>query len=252
MILHCPGCRAKLRLSDEYRDKKGIWLKCPKCGERFRPQNQDLALQLGQAPKAQGPSPAGRAAVDELLNRMDLEKMGASLPEDRESALDAIPVIPEPPPKTVVFKIITAVLVLALLVGLGLVFRRAVAPTPAPQAAETPPPPDYGKDTLLWDFSAMRKDILRYRHVDRTISSSGRESRIYKYFAANMAPDYCQDITSIHLWSPRTAQGFKMVANCLDPTKEPATLEVKWDTKMAHISVAGRPLTVDLPIPRTR
>ncbi|MDR2404956.1 MAG: hypothetical protein LBE27_01120 [Deltaproteobacteria bacterium] len=250
MILHCPGCRAKLRLADEYKNNKEIWIKCPKCGERFRPQSSDLVAQLTREPKVEGPSPESRRKVEDLLNRMDLDKMSQAKQDRDEFSLDAIPVIPEPPQRAKIFLVITALLVVAMLLALGIIFKYSVAPPVQTQAAETPPPPDYGKDILLYDLMSLRKDILKLRHVDRTINYRGRESRIYKYFVSNLAPDLCQDITNIHIWSPQTSQGFKMSASCLSPTLEAATLEVDWNINAAKISIPGRPLVVDLPLPR--
>jgi hypothetical protein len=132
------------------------------------------------------------------------------------------------------------------------VFFHSGAPSAETQAAETPPPPDYGRDSLLYDIMALRRDVLRLRHVDRTIDYRGRESRIYKYFVGNLAPEACQEVTEIHMWSPRTSQGFKMQAACLNPAGEPAILEVSWDSQLAKITVAGRPLMVDLPLPAQR
>jgi hypothetical protein len=237
-----------LRLSDEYRDNREIWIKCPKCGERFRPQSADLSAKLAPGP-APGPSPSGKKAVEDILSRMDLERMQAKQ-GDEEFTLDAIPVIPEPPPKTKLYAAITILFVLAALVALGIVFNRSGAPAAQPQAAETPAPPEYGEHLLLSDMMSLRKDILKLRHVDRDISYRGRESRIYKYFVTSLAPDLCQDITQIHLWSPRTSLGFKMRGTCLDPTKSVAVLEVDWNFQAAKISVSGRPLVVDLPLPK--
>jgi hypothetical protein len=250
MILYCPGCRAKLRLSDEYQNKKEIWIKCPKCGERFRPQSEDLTAQLADAPKSTSPSPIGKKAVEDLISRMDLDKMGQAMQDRDDFTLDAIPVIPEPPTRAKLYTSITIFLVVAMLVALGVVFWNAVAPPVQTQAAETPPPPDYGKDMLLPDIMALRKDILRLRHVDRNINYTGPESRIYKYFVNNLAPDLCQEITGIHIWSPRTSEGFKMKGTCLDPNQDPAILEVNWNIQLAQITVSNRPLVVDLPLPR--
>jgi hypothetical protein len=252
MLLHCPGCRAKLRLSDEYQNKKEIWIKCPKCGERFRPQSQNLTLELSSVPKSSGagPSPEGKKLVDDLLSRMDLEKISQAKKDSDEFTLDAIPVIPEPPKRIKIYTAITTVLVIAMLAALGIIFKYSVAPPYQTQAAETPPPPDYGQDILLNDIVALRKDLLRLRHVDRTIEYRGRESRIYKYFVANLAPDLCQEITDIHIWSPSTYQGIKMRATCLKPTEDAATLEFNWNPQVTKISIAGRPLVVDLPLPR--
>jgi hypothetical protein len=250
MILHCPGCRAKLRLSDEYQNKKEIWIKCPKCGERFRPQSIDLAAKLAGAPKGPGPTPQGRMAVEDLISRMDLDKLGRAKQDSDEFTLDAIPVIPEPPVRTRIYTGITIVLVVALLVALGVIFQHSVAPMDQPQTDEGPPPLDYAKDILLSDFTAMRSDVLRLRHVNKTISYRGRESRIYKYFVGNLAPDLCQEITEVHLWSPRTSQGLKMGATCLDRNQETATLDIIWNIQLAKLSVVGRPLVVELPLPR--
>jgi hypothetical protein len=109
---------------------------------------------------------------------------------------------------------------------------------------------DYGRDVLLSDFLALRRDLLRVRHVDRDINYRGRESRIFKYYAPLLAPDLCQEITQIHLWSTRTVDGFKMEGACADPRESPATLEVRWDLQSANISVKDRPKEFTLSLPR--
>jgi hypothetical protein len=239
-----------LRLSDEYQNKKEIWIKCPKCGERFRPQTEDLTLRPSAKPGDSCPFPQRRKDVEDLLSRMDLGKLDRERREDVDFSLDAIPVIPDSPPRTRVYTAVTVFSVALVLVALGLIFHHSGAAEVQPPPDGTPPPLDYGQDMLLFDMMGLRGDILRLRHVDRTINYRGRESRIYKYFVSNLAPDLCQDITNLHLWSPRTAEGFKMVATCLDAKKEAATLVVNWDVGTATIKVAGRPLEVDLPLPR--
>ncbi|MDR1036120.1 MAG: zinc-ribbon domain-containing protein [Deltaproteobacteria bacterium] len=251
MILHCPGCMAKLRMPDSYLERgKEVWIKCPKCGERFRPQRPDLDGELGLSPSAKGPEPGHRKQVEDILSRLDLDKMGGTRETDFGLVLDALPVVPEVPKKTWIFLGLTALLVAGLLGALAWVFHSSGAPPPPQQPAEAPPPPDYGRDLLLPDIMALRRDLLRLRHVERHIDYRGRESRFYKYYTPLLAPDLCQDITALTLWSPRTSDGFMLEGECMNPLDTPATLEVQWDLHTAKIKVRGRDQTVELPLPQ--
>ncbi|MDR1080440.1 MAG: zinc-ribbon domain-containing protein [Deltaproteobacteria bacterium] len=252
MILHCPGCMAKLRMPDSYLvGGKEVWIKCPKCGERFRPQRPDLDGELGlSSSAAKGPEPGRRKQVEDILNRLDLDKMGGHRETDFGQVLDALPVVPEVPKKTWIFLGLTALLVAGLLGALAWVFHSSGAPPPPEQPVEAPPPPDYGRDLLLPDMMALRRDLMRLRHVERHIDYRGRESRFYKYYTPLLAPDLCQDITALTLWSPRTSDGFFLEGECLNPLDTPAVLEVRWDPHAARIKVRGRDQTVELPLPQ--
>ncbi|MDR1315211.1 MAG: zinc-ribbon domain-containing protein [Deltaproteobacteria bacterium] len=251
MILHCPGCMAKLRMPDRYLDGgKEVWIKCPKCGERFRPQKPDLDGELGISEHARGPVPERRKQVEDILSRLDLDKMGGRREADFEQMLDALPVVPEVPKKTWIFLGLTALMVAGLLGALAWVFHSSGAPSPPETPAEAPPPPDYGRDLLLPDLMAIRRDLLRLRHVERHIDYRGQESRFYKYYTPILAPDLCQDITALTLWSPRTSEGFSLEAECLNPLDTPAVIEVRWDLHSAKIKVKGRDQTVELPLPQ--
>ncbi|MDR3155256.1 MAG: zinc-ribbon domain-containing protein [Deltaproteobacteria bacterium] len=255
MILHCPGCMVKLRLPDSYLEGgKEVWVRCPKCGERFRPQRPDLAGELGLSapPQSRSPSPDRQRQVADILNRIDYGALGGRRREtDIGQALDALPVIPEVPKKTWVFLGLTCLLVAALLVAIGWVFHSAAAPPPPATAAAAAPPPDYGRDLLLPDLLSIQRDLLRVRHIDRRIDYRGSESRFYKYYVPILAPDLCQEITALRLWSSRTSEGFTLVGECLNPRQSPAAIEVRWDYNTARISIQGRPQTVDLPLPQT-
>jgi hypothetical protein len=243
----------KLRIPDSaLQVKKTVWVKCPKCGERFRPQQIDLdkELGLGTAPDSRGPAPKKREAVNSILNRINMTNMRSRSAEDSAAILDALPVLPEDPPRTKIFLGVTIALVVLLLGALGWVFNASVAPTAEPQPIVATAPLDYGKDVLLYDFQALRRDLLRLRHVDRDINYKGRESRIFKYYVPLLAPDLCQEITQIHLWSSRTQEGFKMEGACADPRANPAVLEVRWDLQSANISVKDRPTEITLSLPR--
>jgi hypothetical protein len=253
MILHCPGCMVKLRMPDSYLDGgKEVWIRCPKCGERFRPQRPDLGDELGLSapPTSRGPTPGRLKQVEDILNRLDLDKMSARNEGDIGQVVDALPVVPEIPRRTWIFLALTALLVAGLLAGLAWDFHSSSAPPALPPAVEAPPPPDYGRDLLLSDIMALRRDLLRLRHVDRLIDYQGRESRFYKYYIPLLAPDLCQEVQSLRLWSPRTSDGFTLEAQCTNPSDLPAVIEVSWDLHSAKISVKGREQTVELPLPQ--
>jgi hypothetical protein len=242
---------AKLRLPDgSLEGRKEVWVKCPKCGERFRPQRPDLDLELGLAAPVRGPKPERRRQVEEIINRIDLGKMGPRRETDLAQFTEALPVLPEVPQRTWVFMGLTALLVAGLLGALAWIFHSSGAPPPPLQPAAAAPPPDYGRDLLLYDITALRKDLLRHRHVDRRINYRGRESRFYKYYTPILAPDLCQEITALRLWSPRTSEGFTLQGECLNPRDTPAVIEVRWDLRTARIKVAGMDQTVELPLPQ--
>jgi hypothetical protein len=244
---------SKLRMPDSYLEGgKDVWVKCPKCGERFRPQRPDLDGELGMAsaPQDRGPKPGHRKQVEDILSRLDLDKMGGRREADLGQVLDALPVVPEVPKRTWIFLGLTAILVAGLLGALAWVFHSSGAPPPPPMPVETSPPPDYGRDLLLSDLMAIRRDLLRLRHIERHIDYRGSESRFYKYYTPILAPDLCQDITALTLWSPRTSDGFTLEAECLNPLDTPATIEVSWDLRSAKIKVRGRDQTVELPLPQ--
>jgi hypothetical protein len=245
----------KLRLADSYLEGgKDVWIKCPKCGERFRPQRPDLETELGLPPasKGKGPDPARRKQLNSILSRIDLDKIGRR-ETDQTQVLDALPVIPEVPRKTWIFLALTIVLVAGLLAALGWVFHSSAAPLPPPQTTQAPPPPDYGRDLLLPDILAIRKDIQRNWHIDRLINYRGRESRFYKYYASLLAPDACQEISSLRIKSLKTYDGFSMEAQCLNPRRNAVVIEVAWDFNKAKITIKGTKISANLPLtPQTQ
>jgi hypothetical protein len=242
----------KLRVPDSHLDKGDVWVKCPKCGERFRPQRPDLESDLGleSGGAEPGPTPERRQAVEDIISRMNVDQMAPRGAEEFDRVLDAIPVLPETARGAKIFLGVTVALVAALLVGLVYLFRGAVAPPLDPLPPVPPQNAEYGNDFLLPDILALRKDLLRLRHVDRYIDYRGRESRVYKYFIPHLAPDLCQDVTQLHMWSPRTSEGFKLSGECVSPTEKAPTLDVRWDVRAANIRVEGdSEKVVELPLP---
>jgi hypothetical protein len=244
----------KLRLPDSsIEGRKEVWIKCPKCGERFKPllQNLEKDLELEPVIDSHAPNPDRKQAVDKILSQINMEALSTNADKEKVSLLDALPVLPEDPPRTKFFLGLTIALVIFLLGAIAYIFVSSGAPPLENQSYASVAPLDYGKDVLLFDFMALRRDLLRLRHVDRIIDYRGRESRIYKYYVPILAPELCQEITEIHLWSPRTQDGFKMEATCVDPREVTAILEVRWDLQSAKVNIQGRPMEVRLTLPQS-
>jgi predicted Zn finger-like uncharacterized protein len=243
MIFYCPACMAKLKMPDE-RLKPGaaLWVKCPKCGERFHPRTEELDL---------GPAATGergqKPGIKELASLISQKSQMAARDRGDPIDLDALPVIPEPPSHATWGLVLSAIMVGLLLSTLAWAFSAAVAPDPPPIAAPPRPKQDYARDNLPYDIMAVRRDILKMRTLLRDIDYRGREYRIYKYFQPILAPEACQDITALRMWSGRTMEGFNMTAVCLDQRLQPAEISFRWDDKQTLIGLNGQNPAFQLP-----
>jgi hypothetical protein len=242
MILHCPGCKARLRLAENFLvPGADIWIKCPSCNERFRPVSNsldDLNLPPDSATE-HAPTQTGR--ISNVVGRIKIQDFQDGVRKSID--LEALPVLPEDPPKNTRYLVLTIILVSGLLVLLALSFNYAVAPQPAIQPNAGPQVVARYEDySLASDLLALRKDLLRFRQVERDINYRGRETRIYKYYLETLAPDLCQNIVSLKIWSPRTIDGFRLRAECLEKRTEPAEIVFSWNTETVTINVEGRDL----------
>ncbi|MDR1395209.1 MAG: zinc-ribbon domain-containing protein [Deltaproteobacteria bacterium] len=245
MLLKCPRCFQDLRIDEaQLPPDKQVWLKCPACGEVFLPVCPDFSASLSEtAPGVQRPAPNPR--IYELASHLsragtygvDLEALGRCIPVQRTR-------VPAVFWQAAVGIFAAGAIFLAL--GFGFAGAEIEAPPPLNPApltqAEDP------KTSLARDFSAWKEEILSRRTLSKTVAYQGRESQIYKYLIEIMAPESCQELTAVKMWSKRTAGGFRVQGICADPQKTGALLEIEWFHETAVITLAGEKSSLAVPL----
>jgi hypothetical protein len=240
MLLKCPRCFQDLLLADDQlpADNK-VWLKCPACGEVFLPVCPEVAATFITVPPAPNPK------IYDLVSSMS--RVGSKKVQ-LEGLGQCIPVQPVKIP-AVFWQAgfgILAVCVIFLALGFGFKGSEIEPPpvlSPSPQAPQRDP-----ETRLAHDFTAWKEEILSRRTLSKTVTYMGRESMIYKHLIELMAPESCQDLTAVKMWSKRTADGLRVQGVCVDPQQTGALLEIEWLSDSAVITLAGENSSIAVPL----
>lgn len=245
MKLTCPKCRAKSSVPDAQVPVNGAWARCPKCGERFfiQPLGQgwmDAPLQEAQAPapKSRRRSPEAQKMLERLRSKSETEGRTSLTGPAYDPA--TITVFPQPESSQALTWVAAAVL--AFMVGYVLVGSfnqggkvRVASEEPTTILGVTA----YGEKELRADLLALRRQSSGRPHLRRTVSYSGHESRVFKYFLAELAADECQEITRLDISADRSDNDFNAVALCLDDRRSIPTMRVLWEGRDAVVSFEG-------------
>ncbi|MDR1576631.1 MAG: hypothetical protein LBT86_00140 [Deltaproteobacteria bacterium] len=225
-ILICPNCQQKLKPQDGFQLKADDWIRCPFCQEVFHPQAID-ALNFLSEPEnhpIRAPDHPRRAMVKALT-----EDISQSIAHAPIGAAD-LPAMASRPDRTQLWKALAGGLAVAtILFVMGLLFFLAKPPTPP---MVTPRPPlmtrDYATAFLPGDFKSLKAALRKTRLAYKKIEYRGYESRIYNYFAEKAGEDFCQDISSLTIYSDNTGKGFRAMGVCVDEKSPTPELEVDW------------------------
>jgi hypothetical protein len=98
----------------------------------------------------------------------------------------------------------------------------------------------YGLNELAADLKTMQAGYGSYRSVDRKVSYTGLESRVYKYAVSQLAPDSCQAISAVNLWSREPSSGLVLTATCYERDEPAASVRVSWNGRYADLYLDGK------------
>ncbi len=235
MKLVCPKCQARSSIPDERVPANGAWAKCPQCAERFfiRP----AAGQIPASETVPRPAPAGRSPeAQKLLDRLRAQRPGeAAAPGELEQPLEVVTVFPDPEahyPAYGLGLILAGLIFLSAVIYLVYSAQSRSVEAARPQATAFIPKP-YGMEEVRGDLLLMRRETVNRMTYERLVEHSGRESRMFKYFLANLAPGSCQEITSLTLRSKRPLEGFQAQGICLAGNGKTPELSVRWQGRTA-------------------
>jgi DNA-directed RNA polymerase subunit RPC12/RpoP len=251
----CPKCNQALTIPDNRVPEAGAWARCPKCQERFflTPKPVDLASSPQRAaPPVRKRTAEAQSLIDRLRGRNGL---GANTSlNGPDNGLVFVTVFPTPAPNYAAYAAGIAVVVGFFVAAMGGVFSYDGPPDAARAEAVFPAPPAaYDQEALRQDLAAMRRDLARRRNVTLRVDYRGRESRVYKYFLAELAPGQAQDIVGLRLWSSDTSGGFSVSAEGLDDRQSLPDLTIRWAGENALATMPGQSgqatLQIDLAEP---
>jgi hypothetical protein len=179
-------------------------------------------------------------AERELLNRLRARSAatGAAAPDDPGSVWGAVTVFPERALDLAPGFGLLAFLTAGLL-GLAAWAWEAAGARPEPPSVAPSPVHGYGGADLRADLEALKLDLAGYAAINRHIDFSGRESRLFNYSLARLAPESCREINALRLWSTRTTDGFQAEGICLENGSPTPLLMVDWRTETTLISLPG-------------
>jgi len=245
MKLVCPKCHSKSTVPDERVPAAGAWARCPKCSERFfiRPVGQSSGLDM-QPQKAPVKSVRGRSEeAQRMINRLrsKTEAEGLTTLDGPEYNPETITVFPQPAPNPAFTVIATGVMiVLAGFVLIGSFSKGSTVKVNAPQTPAIMSHYTYGEKDLRADFQLLRKRATQQPHLRYQVTYTGYESRVFKHFLNEIAPDDCQDITSLYIKADRAANSLTATATCQDNSRIIPDMQIRWEGRDALISITGR------------
>lgn len=245
MKLTCPKCRAKSTVPDERVPAAGAWARCPGCGERFFVRHLGQAAGLDSRPQ-QAPAKSTRGRSEEAQKMIN--RLRAKTEAEAFTSLDGPAYNPEiitvfPQPMSNDIGTFLAIGILAALVGFVLIgsFQKgSTVKVASPEPTRIIDVPAYGEKELRTDFLLFRKLTTDRPHLRREVNYTGYESRVVKYFLRELAPDECQEITSLYIKADRVSNGFTATAVCLDPGRGIPDMHVRWEGRDAVIMFEGR------------
>jgi len=248
MKLVCPKCLSHLKVPAAKVPAGGGWARCPKCAEMFYVQapgqGLDLLSEAPGAPPARRRQRYGRdEGSQQLLDRLRTQR-GEDVRDDRRFDLDLNKVIifPEPALPPAVYQVIgLALLSLPILALAVIFFKSEPAAAPAPSAAEFKAQlnNEFNPALIRADLLQIRRQTIYKKRLLTQVDFTGSESRVFKYFAANMVPGICDAINQLEIESDRPTNGFSATAVCREGILESLRMQVHWTDRTAVISFPG-------------
>lgn len=257
MNLTCPRCHATLAIADERVPVNGAWAKCPKCQERFFIKANPVLVDQNKEEERTAPLRGRDQASQKLLDRLKKNKV-----KEAETSLDApddqtilVTVFPEAVINQqlyILFMVMAVVvLIVILIMGFSAAGLNREQPSPTVQAYLVIP--EYGAQSLKTDLITLRSALHSRRLTRRVVTYQSPETRVFKYALARLAPDLCQEIVRVSIWTNDPYRQFTAKADCLEEGWSPPVMEVVWKKGKAIITFTDHPdqLEVDLKRERT-
>ena len=247
MKLVCPKCLSHLKVPAEKIPVGGGWARCPKCAEMFYVQPPGQGLDLLSEPAKTPPARRQRSGRDEssqeLLDRLRTQR-GEENRDDRRFDLDfnKVTIFPEPALAPAVYQGMgVALLALPVLVMAVIFFKSGPAAPPPVSTVEfkTMLNNEFNPDLIRADLLQIRRQTTYKNSLLTQVDYSGSESRVFKYFAAEMVPGICDVINRLDIESDRPPKGFAATATCQGGILERLRMQVSWTDRTAIISFPG-------------
>jgi hypothetical protein len=217
---------------------RSVMLVCPICHEKFHPPNVEITnLFLTSPPDAnatQRPYPKYQQNVNAIANSKSALTRGGVLEDFKNCA----PVTPQTIPAAFWRTTWLGALIIAVIVALAFGFTRSVVPPAEAVISEVSNTNDsYALSILPKDLLSLRNEHSYKRKISSIIDYKSKEIRVYKHIIQELAPFYCQELSSIHLLSHKPSESIKMRGVCKDKTMASANIEIKWVNNVAVIDV---------------
>ena len=225
----------------------GGWARCPKCTEMFYVQAPGKGLDLLSEPPPTSPARRTRARRDEssqqLLDRLRTQR-GEDVRDDRRFDLDLskVTIFPEPALAPAVSQALGMALLALPIIVLGVIFFKSSPPGPPPISTtefKERLNNEFNPDLIRADLLQIRRQTIYKKKLLTQIDFTGSESRVFKYFAANMVPGICDVISWLEIESERPTKGFAATAVCEGGILESLRMQVSWTDRTAVISFPG-------------
>lgn len=245
MKLVCPKCLTNLKVPVEKVPADGGWARCPKCGEKFYVQPPGKALDLLSEPP-QAPPTRKRPGRDEssqmLLNQLRAKKGEKVGGDPRLADFKEVTIFPEPATAPGAYQALGAALLALPIIVLAIIFFKSdVAGNPPVSYADfnSRLNDEFNPDLIRTDLLQIRQRTTDKKRLKKQVDFSGSESRVFKYFAADMVPGVCDSISWLDIESDMPPKGFAATAVCVGGILERLRMQVNWTDRTAIISFPG-------------
>ncbi|MDR0355250.1 MAG: zinc-ribbon domain-containing protein [Deltaproteobacteria bacterium] len=232
----CPKCLGRYRVPVAKIPKNGAWVTCPSCAERFIVKLEDLSLTdsppksgLGTGFKKFGRKGSGhvhRLGID-TGGELEVTVLDPITPTARRYwSLGLIAVV------LVIFGVEAAILRSS--------WRSANSMAELQQTTVQREAPVYDLNHLAGDLRYLQQRTLTATHLERSITHSGPESRIYKFAVAKLDPDACVEITKLEMNSRNPSSGMVLSGVCFNERQRALPLKISWNGRWADLNLEGQ------------
>ncbi|MDR1109408.1 MAG: hypothetical protein LBP92_01625 [Deltaproteobacteria bacterium] len=246
----CPNCKLSLKLPATSfiaeTESLNIWMRCPHCNERFHAKKVDINKLIDRN---------NDIIYHNLVIQTQISTIVDTIKKTYpDNPLQASDLLYKPPTSKLLSRlgiISFAIIIMAFLALIPLSYIGS-RPDPLPaQPRSRQDPSTYSEKELTRDLQALRQDVRAGRKIEREISYSGRESRIYKYLVNYLSTNYCQEIVSLRIWSNRTLEGLKLKGVCRLKDDDAAELSIKWYNDRIEAAIIQELNQVTIPLKPT-
>ncbi|MDR1656853.1 MAG: zinc-ribbon domain-containing protein [Deltaproteobacteria bacterium] len=232
----CPKCLKRYRVPLAKLPKKGAWVTCLSCAERFVIKADDSYLEYEPVP-AKRPKPNPIKAGPSKQHYLYRPGVG------QDDYMQVAILDPVTPKVRHMWGLGLAIVIVAIFVAEAAILSSSWKS--ARQLADVEPVPvfavpEYGEANLISDLRTIQGSMVSAISIDRHIAYTGGESRVFKYVVSRLAPDTCHRITGLWVKSQTPALGFNIKASCFDSRERSASLEIAWKGRRADLFLTGQ------------